>query len=476
MSVKIKLDSPKGKSTNYFTSLDQISGLVQLSLTSNESVSAVIVKIEGVTKSTCYKDPGNGKTRSHVPIQEVHKVLYISDMVFPDKALRSSSTVNTSSSTSSFTLPSGLHSWPFKFQIPVNNECKEDTSRLGGLSTFMNSAQPQTSLQHVQQILPPSMSGSEEVWVRYFVKVTVVRPSMLSLNHRAYLPFIFLPIEIPRAETFLDNNAFFVKRLHTLSYIDKVRKTSGVKQFFNDKNKAKGDTIAIELRTPNPPSLTPGLPVNMDLMGSFETNENANSLFVSRIAIYLLTTTRVRALYLKRALHSRMLCYKQDVHIEFRDPTSHTEQFAFHLSFLRDVAPLMVSTETPPTFATCNISRLYELEVVLTISHMRDNARNDLISLTCPFTVLSGVDAPPPQESSQNRIAAEPDNVANTIPSQALVDADEELPSYTQVVRRGAPSSASRMFLPQMSSQTRRTSYRVGEDYYHDPGRHHPHS
>lgn len=74
MSVRIQLDKPRGA----FTNLDQISGVVILSILGPESVSAITVKLEGESRSHL---AGNINPRRNYDgfekegsRQEVHKV------------------------------------------------------------------------------------------------------------------------------------------------------------------------------------------------------------------------------------------------------------------------------------------------------------------------------------------------------------------------------------------------------------------
>lgn len=456
MSVRIKL---RPSQYEYYTNFDVIQGTIELNLASSESVSSIVVKMEGMAKSLCYTEPGSGKTRSKTPIQEIHKVLYLTNSVFPDEALRKGS------SAASFTLPPGTHSWPFKFQIPINNDCRDETKIKPSIGHILQG--PYGAKQrHVQQILPPSMSGSEEVWVKYFVKVTVARPSMLALNHREFVPFIFLPIEAPRAEPGNDSLDFFVKRQHTLTMADDPLKKNGLKGFFADGRKRQGDTVAIEVRMPNPPCIVPGLPVAMDIMGFLETNINMNRLEISKVSIWLCISTKVRASGLKRVLGTRVQCYNQDFRtplVAQQDPSVPAARLA-----LLGAAPFIVATDTPPTFSTCNIARTYELEVQVTLTHT-GKKQKEMVMLTCPLTVLSGVHAPPPQEHVSGPGQSKGAGASDESASQQSMEND--LPSYTEAVQVGAPSSRPRV--PIMTSRTAlrtRTSYRVGQDYYQQPG------
>jgi hypothetical protein len=70
------------------------------------------------------------------------------------------------------------------YQIPFNNSCSEQTPmqslNFGGLIVDM--ARPPT--QHVKATLPPSIYYPGEAEIRYYVKVTVNRPSILKENPR----------------------------------------------------------------------------------------------------------------------------------------------------------------------------------------------------------------------------------------------------------------------------------------------------
>lgn len=431
----------------YFTNFDRLQGHVELDLSSSESISAITIKAEGLARSLCFTEPGNGKTRSKVPVTELHKVLYLTDTVFPEPALRKSSTA------SSFTLPPGKHSWPFSFQIPINNDCKNELGSRATLGAFIQGNPAGLQQRHVQQILPPSMSGNDDIWVRYFIKVTVERPSKLVLNRRQQVPFVFLPIESPRAEDGANGEAFFVKRQHTLAVPDGAQ-SRGLRAFLRDSQRKQADTIAVEVRLANPPLLVPGVPVNMDVMGFFESNYNNNRLSITRITIHLLVTTKIRAGSLKRQLGSRQLCYDEDYAVRL-NPQESPSQPAAIISLLRN-KPFVLVTDTPPTFSTCNIARTYGLEIGVTMT--QEPGLKEVVVLTCPVTVLSGVRAPPPQDVASVGSGEGPSNMQYSMA--------DDLPTYKEAVKIGAPSAGS--VIPNNHSRTAirtRTNYRVGEDY-----------
>lgn len=426
-------------------------------MSSSESISAITVKVEGEAKSQCYREPIQGRRRSKRPVVELHKVLYLTRVVFPDSSL---SSLKTPSSASSFTLPPGKHSWPFSFQIPVNNDCKIEPRSTVGAIISGDVMSPQQ--RHVQQILPPSMIGNYEVWVRYFVKVTVDRPFKLVLNRREQVPFVFLPIEAPRAEEGTSGEAFFVRRQCTLGLPD--GKMKGMMRFFGqDSPQSRPDNIAIEIRLANPPLLVPGIPVNMDIMGFIESNYNDHNLVITQVSIYLLVTTKVKAGGLKRTFEHHVRCYDEDFNKPMI-PQADKSKPAALISLIHS-RPFTLATDTAPTFSTCNIARSYHLGVDVTVT--RDSKAKEKIVLNCPVTILSGVRAPPPQDNF-HVIDHDDVDAYEAGPSNGG-KGGADLPTYKEAVKIGAPSSAS--VIPNNYSRAAirtRTSYRVGEAYDKD--------
>ncbi|ORY75737.1 hypothetical protein BCR37DRAFT_383811 [Protomyces lactucae-debilis] len=478
MSLSVELKKSE-TTASFFTNLDLIEGRIHLNLASSLSVSAIVIKLEGIAKSVCYTQPHHGKSRARAPVQEIHKVLYLTDSVFPDPQLKQTS------SASSFTLQEGKHSWPFSFQIPINNDCKQASRSQGqnALGALLNGQSPMSSYdqqvdsyQHVQQILPPSLAGSEDVWVRYFVKAVVQRPSKLSLNYRSYAPFLFLPIDRPRADEGA-STAFFVKRQHTLSILDDAKRPRGLLGAFQEPKKRMSDTIAIEIRQPNPPTVVPGVPANIELLGYIETNFNdLSDLRITHISVYFLATTRIKAQNLKRTLGGRLPVYATDLNIPFKRASGPTVP-ACHVHMARLPTPLIVATDCAPTFVTCNISRTYEFEFNITVQHGPSKATIQLIS---PIEVLSGVSAPPPQERG-DAVVAEGEGPPPALPIRPqvkrIVSADgqqgeESLPSYEEVSQIGqGPSARPANLGSSRALRHRRTTYGVADSYFEHPER-----
>ncbi|OBA21702.1 hypothetical protein METBIDRAFT_40759 [Metschnikowia bicuspidata var. bicuspidata NRRL YB-4993] len=248
MGYDVQIEIDKSKTGGTFTNYDIISGVVKLTTTTALTLSYIQVKLEGVAE-TQLVIPGRADTQRRENRsrrdqkrdakkskrdakdkfrQDTHKILYDSVIVFPPENVR-----NVSQSKD-FTLAPGTYTHGFQFKIPLSNSCK----KLTGISnkilfsknnfdlvinngnfnsrTIMKSAnnyilgisnpgrpaqgksqQPQAQEYHIDSQLPPSlpdMNGMASI--KYFVKVTCKRSSILKANMRAFDPFVFLPLDL----------------------------------------------------------------------------------------------------------------------------------------------------------------------------------------------------------------------------------------------------------------------------------------
>jgi hypothetical protein len=111
MSVRVHLDNPHA----FYTNLDFISGKIVLNLHTEETITAIVVKLEGESKTVLIKPPMQHEQRRREDRSKIamenHKILYRLQTVFPS--------VNTvGPATRSFTLGAGQHEYPFRFKIP----------------------------------------------------------------------------------------------------------------------------------------------------------------------------------------------------------------------------------------------------------------------------------------------------------------------------------------------------------------------
>lgn len=237
--VKVAIDRDTTGGT--FTNHDIIRGNINLVVTTSLSLNYIQVKLEGISKSQVQvprehlnplpiQDSKKTKKKSKKEIrrerekkdkiiQDVHKVLYDTSVVFPPENVRK--VLNAKE----FTLTPGNYSYPFEFKIPMNSSCV----KLQGLSNMLlfnsqtfdininngnfnlsnlrgalldgngsSSGSPSSSdSYHITTQLPPSLSGMGDIAnIRYFIKVTCKRSSILKPNLRSFDPFIFLPLDI----------------------------------------------------------------------------------------------------------------------------------------------------------------------------------------------------------------------------------------------------------------------------------------
>lgn len=276
IKVEIDRDSTGGTFTNY----DTIRGTVTLAVTSSISVNHILVKLEGVSKTELVvpkvsakrerrnqrsqRSQRDRKDRSERDkrLQDEHKVLYDTMIVFPPDNVRQVS------SAKEFTLTPGNYRYPFEFKIPLNNSCVKllgitnavlfnpqrfdfsinngnfNRNTIRNIATlYINNASgaqgPQQAQQdqtdyHIVSQLPPSLSGiGDFASVKYFVKVTCKRASLLKMNLRAIDPFIFLPLDLDENNQVLglnrsreDNREVFVRK--DIMFKNKVPSVNGV--------------------------------------------------------------------------------------------------------------------------------------------------------------------------------------------------------------------------------------------------------
>lgn len=227
MGCDVLVEIDKSDNGGTFTNHDIIRGTVRLTTTSPISLTYIQVKLEGIsTTQMTIPRQSRKRDRGDKLLQDVHKVLYDTLIVFPPEKIRQVSLAKE------FTLNPGTYTYPFLFKIPLKNSCV----KLSGISNKIlfnkksfdviinngnlnenvlrnaanNFIQQHTSSQvsnhqqerqeqmyHIHLQLPPSLNTMGEVAsIRYFVKVTCKRASFLKGNLRAFDPFVFLPLDL----------------------------------------------------------------------------------------------------------------------------------------------------------------------------------------------------------------------------------------------------------------------------------------
>ncbi|EGX44297.1 hypothetical protein TWF173_010587 [Orbilia oligospora] len=405
MSLCIHLDKPAGHA---YTNLDILSGHVSLELPSDETITSIVVKLEGLVQ-TRLKEPKRHEEdkESKRWETELHKVLYLTKVVFPADEVQKQST-----STTGFKLKKGEYKYPFEFRIPINNVCIPQTGILKTLSDLGQGFDPVKETQkqghHVKTTLPPSLSGipHDMAWCRYFVKVTLNRPQFYRTNTRKLELFVLLPIEPPRPPP--TSRETFAKREHLQNYQQgPPRKKRGLFDSWRGRPDALPPPINqsrffVEARLPSPPIITPKEPIPLRILFTKLAPFTA-PIILRSLQIRLISTTHIRVHDIKHDLISSSHAHSStQLAIPIGHPNSPVgeELEAEGSAWSQWTFPSSVQ----PSFVTCNIRRKYDLEISVGVS-LGLQPQFEVVSLIMPVEVFSGIRPPPQLQllSSQRR-------------------------------------------------------------------------
>jgi len=401
MLVTIALDHPH----EHYTNLDVIEGRVFLRVPNPTNVSSIVVKLEGESKTRLLAPIHPSRPDKQRPVLEVHKVLYKTQVVWPANMTQDDLLTNNKSG---FTMNAGNFEYPFKFKIPLNTSChaQQATAPISNIS-FANTLPEfaRTPTHHLKSTLPPSLTGFPgEAEIRYYVKVTVNRPSLFKENPRAIAYFTLLPIEPPRPDK--QDGEAYARRQH--QFLEQAPSAAaGKKPGLFDK--MSSSTIAptsptstgpppriiLDGRLPNPAILTANqdLPLRV-LMKNMSTR--TKNVYLQMLQIELIGYTKVRAHEVARTeSNSWILCSFSNMNIPLGAPTDPLETDVPINPEYWSGKP--IPNTVPPTFQTCNLSRFYELEVRVGVGYGSYKQGEDqlvVLPLRLPVKVYSGI-APP---------------------------------------------------------------------------------
>ncbi|KAL2256363.1 hypothetical protein VTK26DRAFT_1784 [Humicola hyalothermophila] len=399
MSVRVALENPP----EFYTNLDIIRGQVVLNLSRHEQVGAIVVKLEGESRTALgipNDSPGLGIARernsSGDTLHENHKILYKVAQVFPDEHAQL---------TSPYVLNPGQHRFPFQFKIPFNNACGnvEAMARIGGVVNpggFGSSSglfgfggfrvmdgTKQLMYAHVTKTLPPSFTGFPgEAEIRYYVKVTIQRPGLFKENWRYQLGLKFLPIEPPRPpktnqEAYARRPFTFHPRSHRpepqpkklSSFFSRASGVGGSSSasaspdgLSDGQQPATPPSIEMSARLPHPAILTCNKPIPLRLIAKKLVPSEAEVYLVA-MQIDLVGKTTVRCQNLVNTEVSRwVIMARQGLSILISKPDDPVGTEVVVSDVLWNSMPL--PNTVMPSFITCNLSRNYQLEVKLGLS------------------------------------------------------------------------------------------------------------
>ncbi|KAH8785378.1 hypothetical protein F5883DRAFT_86012 [Diaporthe sp. PMI_573] len=404
MSIRIALANPP----EFYTNLDAISGKIILGISRPEQIGAVIVKLEGESKTALGAPdatdlPLGAPSRRRATVaensqtlHENHKILYKVQQVFPGD--------NVPAYATPVVLNPGQHEWPFSFKVPFNNACGDPNAmvKIGGLAGAGGFAGPsffgmggirlmdgskQLLYPHVTKTLPPSFTGfPREAEIRYYVKVTIQRPGLFRENIRHQLGFKFMPIEPPRPPT--TNQEGYARRPFT--FTPKSPGSNGKSQsqpqqkrqsVFSRKQSSNGlgtngsssfspeqpPSIEISARLPHPAILTCNKPIPLRLLAKKLVETSAECYLVS-FQIDLVGSTIVRCQDLVNTETTRwVVATRHGLAIPLQKGPGDAVGTETEVSnVLWNNSPL--PNTVMPGFITCNLKRTYSLELKLGIS------------------------------------------------------------------------------------------------------------
>ncbi|KAF2853362.1 arrestin [Plenodomus tracheiphilus IPT5] len=427
MLVSIALEHPH----EHYTNLDLIQGKVFLRVPNPTNISSIIVKLEGESRTRLLAPIHPNRPDKQRPVLEVHKFLYKPQVVWPTNVRPED--LLSSNSKPSFTMNSGSFEYPFQFKIPLNTVCQQSNNPISNVS-FSNAIPEfaKTATHHIKTTLPPSLAGFPgEAEIRYFVKVTVNRPSFFKENPRSIANFTLLPIEPPRPEKpdgeayarrqhqFLENApsvaagkkpGLFDRKSSTLSIPASPTTAAG--------SNSIGPRVAIDARLPNPAILTSNrdLPLRLLIRNASERSKN---IYLQMLQIELIGYTKVRAHEVARTEStSWILCSFSNMAIPIGSPSDPIDTEVPVNPEYWSGKP--IPNTVPPTFTTCNLSRFYELEVRVGIGYGSYEHGSDqlvVLPLRLPVKVYSGI--APPKALLEAGFATESSRPSNlNIPSQ----------------------------------------------------------
>ncbi|EED12649.1 arrestin (or S-antigen) domain protein [Talaromyces stipitatus ATCC 10500] len=392
MAATIKLDKPH----SHFTNLDHITGRVILQLHTDTAISAIHVKLEGESR-TRLSAPRNDQNKKKTEI-EVHKILYKVKAVFPSPDIAQHSSPNAA-----FTLAPGVYEYPFEFKFPFNNACSNQNSMMTNLSMVgLRVEVARDTYAHVKKTLPPSLSTFPgEAEIKYYVKTTVVRPQFFKENIRSIAGFNFLPIEPPRNGN--PNEETYARRQHEFmrtGFPPAVKKGGLFRKQSSTPlvplSTADPVRVSVDARLPNPPILTCNQPIPLRIIVT-KKSPTTEPMFLQLLQIELISYTNIRAHELVRTEPlSTLIISRSNMNVLIgpaSDPMG--KEWAVDASLWNQ---LPLPPNVAPTFETCNISRHYELEVRVGLSHGpagRTMPQIIVVPLRLAVKVYSGIRPPP---------------------------------------------------------------------------------
>ncbi|KEQ77639.1 hypothetical protein M436DRAFT_34876 [Aureobasidium namibiae CBS 147.97] len=421
----------------HYTNLDYISGKVFVRTQTATTVSAIVVKLEGESRTRLLPPPNPSNDRQK-PQLEFHKILYKTIAVFPPpEIVGQQGSSGSLSGKTAYTLPAGQHEYPFSFKFPFNNACDPASNSNPTISLFggLNVEMYKSPHSHVKKTLPPTLVGFPgEAEIRYYVKATINRPSLFKENVRAYVPFNFCPIEPPRPPP--SDALGFARRRHQFNMNMPptpavIPSKSKMASFFGGSKKNNGSTsgsttptapfIAVDIRLPEPAILTCAKPVPARLVVT-SLNGKVTAMTLTSLQLEVVAITKIRAQDVGRVERSSTVLFSRSgmaIPLQFGDSVAR-EAIAPNGGGVESEAEIdsrywsdtPLPNAIPPSFETCNITRSYEIFARIGIRYDGTAAdfckpQTTTIDLRLPVQIFSGITPPPELLEAMSRAQAQ---------------------------------------------------------------------
>lgn len=361
MSVRIDLDNAQAVRTNY----DIISGRICISLRREVKISAILVKLEGESRSEL-EDCSSGHGSKGGIRTETHKILYKMQQILP-KCL-----ANTWDSPASFTLQAGKHEFAFSFQIPLENDCADlwrvfSKTRVRGIR--LASIRRQLHYEHLKQALPPSLTGLLGLAeIKYFIKVTIRQASLFKENWKSSIGFKFLPFHLPRPLSYSNvvcTKVPYTFKIQRVLYAKKEKLENATKRPYGLTDAPpKGE---LEARLPQPSILMCNQPIPLRLILR-KLNSSPDFLVIVSCTVHILVKLKVRVNEVVKFVNSSwVLANLNGLSVQIGSPNDREGTECIIDNFLWN--SLLLPSTVSPSFQTCNLSRNYELEVRIELGY-----------------------------------------------------------------------------------------------------------
>ncbi|QSS61975.1 arrestin [Histoplasma capsulatum] len=252
--------------------------------------------------------------------------------------------------------------------------------------------------RHVRKALPPSLTGFPgEAEIRYYVKATVGRPQFYKENYRGFADFKFLPIEPPKATE--SGAESYARRQQQFSKAGNIQRKKGL--FGKSSPPALIDLedepprFSVDARLPSPPIITCNEPLPLRILVK-KLNESPDTIFLQMLQVELIAYTHIRAHDLARSESgSWVIVSHSNMNMPLGDGSAPAGKEWKIDSSMWDRIPL--PTSVAPSFDTCNISRTYDLDIRVGLTHGSSGVMKPeliVLPLRMAVQVYSGI-APP---------------------------------------------------------------------------------